>query len=160
MPSGAAQRIDDNGRTLRYNEDYILSSTWTFVAGTTGAIGTHTLFTVTGDVIVSLFGICKTNIDAGGTCTADVGIAGDTAGIIDRIGNFQNVAADETAMHTDQQTSSPTVRFAFAGAAPVADSEDIILTIGSEAVTAGVMTFYCLWRPLSSDGDIKVVTPA
>ena len=40
------------------------------------------------------------------------------------------------------------------------DGADIILTIGSTAVTGGVVDFYCLWRPLSEDGNVSVTTPA
>jgi len=31
---------------------------------------------------------------------------------------------------------------------------DIIETCGTANVTAGVITYYCLWLPLSSDGDV------
>ncbi len=157
MPIGAAHRTDDNGRTISSNEGFILNSKWTFVTGTTGATGAHTLFNVTGDVLVNVFGICKTDLT--GTATFEVGISGATAGIIDQVANATTIDANESIMHTDQQTSSPTVRFAYSGFAPLPE-QDIILTIASTAITAGVIDFYCLWRPLSTDGLVAVTTPA
>ncbi len=159
MPSGAAQELSDNHRAIGFNEHFILSSSWTFVEGTTGAVGAHTLFSVTGDVFVNLFGICKTNMGSGGTATGEVGITGNTAGIIDQVGNLQNVTADQAIMHTDQQSGSPVVRYSFEGQSAIPEG-DIILTIGSLAITAGAIDWYCLWRPISADGNIVAVTPA
>jgi hypothetical protein len=34
----------------------------------------------------------------------------------------------------------------------VANGQDIALTIAGATLTAGIIDFYCLWRPLSADG--------
>ena len=40
------------------------------------------------------------------------------------------------------------------------DGNDVILTIGTADLSAGVVDFYCLWRPLSSGSSVTVTTPA
>jgi hypothetical protein len=32
--------------------------------------------------------------------------------------------------------------------------QDIIETIGATAITAGQLTYYCLWFPISEDGNV------
>jgi len=34
----------------------------------------------------------------------------------------------------------------------IASGQDIIETIGAADITAGALTYYCFWRPLSDDG--------
>ena|SRR3990167_345088 len=150
----AAQDIDANSRTITSNEAFKLESTWTFVTGTTGATGAHTLFTVTGNVLVSVFGVCDTNLT--GAATFEVGVASNVAQLIARIADATTL--DDGDVYVDADTEVG------AGAIPAMqvlnDGTDIILTIGATAVTAGVVDFYCLWRPLSSTGNVTVTTPA
>ena len=51
-----------------------------------------------------------------------------------------------------------------AGAVPamqiINDGLDVLLKITGATLTAGVVDWYCLWRPLSSTGNITVITPA
>ena len=148
------QQVDANRRTITSNEAFVLESTWTFVTGTTGATGAHTLFTVTGNVLVSVFGVCDTSLT--GAATVEVGVTGNTAGLIAQIVNATTL--DDGDVYVDADTAVGV------GSIPVAkvlnDGNDIIMTIGSTAVTAGVVDFYCLWRPLSSGASITVTTPA
>ena len=46
-----------------------------------GTLDPLTLFTVTGDVLVGIYGVCTTLL-AGATATLSVGVAGNTAGLI------------------------------------------------------------------------------
>lgn len=147
-------QIDANRRTITSNEAFVLSSTWTFAAATTGAVGAHTLFTVTGDVTVNVFGICTTDITGSGT--GEVGTTNNTAILI--------AQTTGTAIDTNEvwQNATPTTEV---GAdidisKPVAQSNNILLTIASNTFTAGVVIFYCLWRPLSANASITVTTPA
>lgn len=153
MITSAPQQIDANSRTITSNEAFVLESTWTFVTGTTGATGAHTLFTATDNCLVNVFGICDTSLT--GAATIEVGVAGNTAGLI----------AQATATDLDDgdvwNSDTPTAGVLALGSAKILnDGADIILTIGSTAVTAGVVDFYCLWRPLNNDSDITVTTPA
>lgn len=148
------QQIDDNGRTINSNEACLLKSTWTFVTTTTGATGAHTLFTVTGTVLVNVFGICDTSLT--GAATFEVGTANNTAAIVAQIANATTL--DDGDVYVDADTAAEVA--ALPSVKVINDGADIILTIGSTAVTAGVVDFYCLWRPLSSGSSVTVTTPA
>jgi len=150
----AAQQIDDNYRTITSNEAFKLASTWTFSELTTGATGAHTLFTVTGDVLATVFGVCDTSLV--GAATLEVGVAGNTAQLLAQIANTTTL--DDGDVYVDADTE------AGAGFIPamqvINDGADIIATIGAAAITAGVVDFYCLYRPLSSGSSVTVTIPA
>lgn len=150
----AAQQRDANYRTITNNEAFVLSSTWTFAAATTGAVGAHTLFTVTGDVLVNVFAVCSTDVTGSGT--GEVGVTGNTAALI--------AQTTGTAIDAGEvwQNNTPTtgIGAALGNAKPVTNGLDVILTIGTDTFTAGVVTFYCLYRPLSTGASVSVTTPA
>jgi hypothetical protein len=153
MSVTARQQIDANSRTINSNEAILVPSEWTFVTATTGATGAHTLYTVTGDVMVSVWGACKTNL--AGAATIEVGIAGNTASILAQIADATNLDAGENWVDATPETVS-----AIPGTFLLNNGADVILTIGSTAVTAGVVDFYCAFRPLSSGADVVATTPA
>jgi hypothetical protein len=150
----ASQQIDANFRTVTSNEAFVAESTWTFSELTTGTVDTHTLFTVTGNVLATVFGVCDTSLV--GAATIEVGVAGNTAQLLAQIANATTL--DDGDVYVDADTE------AGAGVIPsmqvINDGADIILTIGAAAVTAGKVDFYCLWRPLSSGSSVSVTTPA
>ena len=150
------QDLDGNGRVIASNEGFKLESTWTFAAATTGAIAAHTLFTVTGNVLLTVFGVCDTTLTSAGAPTIEVGVTGNTAALI-----AQSLGA---SLADGEIWVDATMTRVGVGAVPAMqalnDGNDIILTVGTATVTAGVIDFYCLWRPLSSDGNITVTTPA
>lgn len=150
--SDVIQQIDDNGRTIDNNQACLLRSTWTFVTGTTGATGAHTLFTVTGAVAISVFGRCTVNL--AGASTHEVGVAGNTAQLLAQIADTTTLDAGDVYVDADTEVG--------AGVIPVSQivTSDVILTIGSTATTAGAVEYFCLWRPLSSGSSVTVTTPA
>lgn len=154
MAISASQQIDANRRTITSNESFLSSSEWTFVGNATGDVGAHTLFTVTGDVLISVMATCQTSLT--GAATIEVGVTGNTAGLLAQIADATTLDAGEV-WATDTATvgviAIPTTKI-------LAGGLDVILTIGSTDLTGGVVTFYCTWRPLSSDGDVIVTTPA
>jgi hypothetical protein len=120
----------------------------TYVAGTTGALGATTLFTVTGTVAIRMFAVCSTLLDqTGATATLEVGIVGNTAAII----------AQSNATTIDEGeiwygTNPPTV-----GVLPgqlILAGTNIVQTIAGNTVKEGVLTYYCLWYPISSNGNV------
>jgi len=120
----------------------------TYVTATTGATGATTLFTVTGAVIVKVFGICGTTIEGAGTL--EVGISGDTARILAQIADATDLVADEIYLD-----ATPTLQVeALPAQLIISNAQDIIQTIGSTALTAGQIDWYCLWTPLSTDGNV------
>lgn len=153
--TSAITDLDANSRSISSNEAMRLSSEWTFVENLTGDQGAHTLFTVTGDVIVNLIAVCSTNIAGAGTMEA--GVAGNTAEILPQIADATDLdAGDVWTIDSSPGAGAQALRATRA----VGGGVDIILTIGTADLTAGVVTFYCLWRPLSSDGNVTVTTPA
>lgn len=118
-----------------------------FVAGTTGAIGTTTLFSVTGTVAVNVYGLCTA--DLAGTGTIAIGVAGSTAALCDQ----------QTATSIDNHEVWHDAVLAVGGA--VAGhwhiiNQDIIQTVASNTVTGGTIIYYCNWVPVSSDGNLIV----
>lgn len=154
MSLEASQQIDSNYKTVNSNDAYLAESTWTFVEATTGATGAHTLFTVTGNVLVRVWGICDTNIAGAGT--VEVGVVGNTAGLIAQIADAENLDDGDNWVDATPEVGVS----ALPGTFIVNDGADIILTIGTTALTGGVVDFYCLWRPLSSGASVTVTTPA
>lgn len=152
----AAIDRDANRQVISSNEAFKLESTWTFVAGTTGAVGAHTLFTVTGNVLLTIFGVCDTTLTSGGAATIEVGVTGNTAALI--------AQGTGTSLADGEIWVDGTLTRVGVGAVPAMqvlnDGNDVILTIGTATLTAGAIDFYCLWRPLSSDADVTVTTPA
>ena len=147
---------DANRNIISSNEQFRLESTWTFVASTTGAVAAHTLFTVTGNVLVTVFGICDTTIASGGAPTFEVGVTGNTAALIAQT-TAKNIAdGDIWVDSTDTRVGVGAVP----GMQVLNDGNDIILTINTATLTGGVIDFYCLWRPLDSTGNVTVTTPA
>lgn len=122
----------------------------TYVGATTGATGATTLFTVTGAVAVRVFGICGTTIVGAGTL--EVGISGDTARILAQIADATDLAINEIYLD-----ATPTLQIeALPSELIISNGQDIIQTIGTTALTAGQITYYCLWTPLSTNGNVVV----
>jgi hypothetical protein len=154
MKYAAVQDRDGNYVPIPSNEAFKLESTWTFVTSTTGATGAHTLFTVTGNNLVQVFGIVDTDLT--GAATLEVGVAGNTAGLLAQTANATTLDDGEIYVDATSATGVETLPGTFI----INDGADILMTIGSTAITGGVIDFYCLWRPLSSDGNITVTTPS
>jgi len=145
---------DANHQVFDSNEAFLLIAPWTFVTATTGATGAHTLFTVTGDILATVFGVCTVNL--AGAATLEVGVASNTAQLLAQIANTTTLDAGDVYVDADTEVG--------AGVIPhpqiVGGGADIIATIGSTAITAGQVNFYLLYRPLSSDAAVSVTTPA
>lgn len=150
----AVQQLDRNSRTISSNESLQTSSTWTFAALTTGAVTFHTIFTVTGNILASVWAVCSTDVT--GTGTGEVGTANNTAVFI--------AQTTGTAIDANEvwQNATPTaeVGAVISTPKPVTGGADIGLTIGTGTLTGGVVTFYCQWRPMSNTDTLTVATPA
>lgn len=115
-----------------------------------------TLFTVDGDVLCRVFATVQTLLTStSNNGTLAVGVTGATT-----------VFLPTTTMDGSQfpagsvwMDSTPTVKAEVLAATPlnwaiVAGGADIIATIATNSATAGAMTFYCQYIPLSLDGRI------
>ncbi len=151
----AALDRDANRQIISSNEAFSLTSEWTFVNPGTGAAGSHTLFTVTGDVLVTIFGSCTTNMDGAGA-DFEVGVTSNTAGLIAQIADVEDLDAGD--IYQDATPEVGTV--ALPSSRIIVGGLDILLKITNADITAGVVDWYLLWRPLSSDANITVTVPA
>lgn len=120
--------------------------TFTGAAGA-GAQGTIPLFTVTGTVQLYFFGVCNTDL-VGASATLSAGVSGVETGLV----------GSTTATNIDSGTvwgdSSPAAVDPMPTSKIIGAGQDIILTVGTADITAGAMTYYCLWTPISEDGNI------
>ena len=121
----------------------------TYAAGTTGAVGATTLFTVTGVVAVRIFAVAS-GTDLTGSGTLEVGISGNTAALLAQVAA---TALDVGEVWTDNAPSTVEALPAL----QILSGTNIIQTIATDTVTAGTLTYYCAWFPLSQSAG---VTPA
>ena len=139
----------------------------TFLGGTTdawgddgGALDGGAIYTVTGVVRVRVFAECTTLL-AGGA-TIEVGVSSQTAIFLPQETDTQidagelwfNNATPATTFILGQEEDA-------VGNLPeyVLNGNDIILTVsGGNDVDSGVLDFYCLWVPWSSDGSVAKTT--
>ena len=118
----------------------------------TGAQAAYTVFTVTGDVVVQIFGLCQILMDSGGAATIELGIAGNTATLI-----AQTTATDLDAYETWQDATpeaNPGAVSLDSRGFAIANGADIILTVGAADLTAGDVDFICRWWPISTNGNV------
>ena len=156
MKAVSAMDRDANRGLITSNEAFLLESSWTFVATTTGSVAAHTLFTVTDNCLVSVFGVCDTTLTSGGANTIEVGVTGNTAALI-----AQSVGASLADGEIWVDATMTRIGVGLVPAMQVLnDGNDIILTVGTATLTAGKIDFYCLWRPLNSSSNITATTPA
>ena len=113
-------------------------------------------------VLIKIIAVCTTLLDSDGAATLSLGISGDTA-------IFLPV---ETATQIDAGqlwvNDASNVTYIIAGEEAAAidnipeyllNGNDLILTIaGAANVTAGVLDFYALWKPISDDGSVVATT--
>ena len=118
----------------------------------TGAAGAFTIFTVTGDVVVQVFGLCQVLMDSGGAAKIELGIAGNTASLI-----AQTTATDLDAYEAWQDAGpepNPCPVSLDSRGFVIANGADIILTVSAADLTVGDVDFVCRWWPISTNGNV------
>ena len=130
-----------------------------FVGGTTDARGdkdgtnaAFTLYTVTGDVLVRIFGVCTTAIT--GAATLEVGVAGNTASLIAQIAAATDLIASEIWLDATPTILGVDLLSNVLGPYIIVNGLNIIETVASADITAGQVHYICLWSPLSRDGNV------
>ena len=127
----------------------------TFAGGTTNDIGDFdgtgnpaTLFTVTGTVMMKLFATVDTTLQ-GATATIAVGTALSTAGLIASttatllaVNEIWHDATPDSSIELTSVATEKIVR------------QNVIQTVGTANITAGAITYHCIWKPISLDGNV------
>lgn len=134
-----------------------------FAGGTSNARGDKDgskavmpLFKVTGTVLVRIFGICTATLVGAGTI--EVGVAGNTAGLIAQIANATDLATGEI-----WNDATPTEVIAgllsnVLGPYIVSGGNSTVTIdekVGSADITAGGLHYLLMWRPISPDGNVE-----
>jgi len=126
-----------------------VSNDLTFVAATSGAIASKEIFTVTGIVVLTVFGVCSDTLTSGAVPTIEVGTATTTTRIIGAAAGLSidqyDVFVDETAIGESEEPTSEITWVLTYG-------DDIVYRIRDATITGGTIVWYCLWYPLSDDG--------
>ena len=130
--------------------------TWRIASKTitlgTGAVPvTENLFAVTGEVEASCFGFIGTAVTAVGALTLELGVTGSTATLTAITAKAQLAinrfwTDTTTAVGADTQTDPVLISAA-----------NILHVIRDSDATAGAITYYCKWRPISTDGNVVAV---
>lgn len=115
----------------------------------TGAVPvTEALFTVTGEVELYIVGYIDAAVTSGGALTLEVGVPSATAGLI------AQTAVGNLLINLLWIDATPGVLVSKPSEKIIANGGDISHIIKTATATAGAITYYCWWRPLSSDGDV------
>jgi hypothetical protein len=112
--------------------------------------GTLSLFTVTGDVIVRIVPICKTNLASAAAGTIELGVSADTDAMI------AATTATDLAANEIWNDASPTTSIEAESVSRdyiISNGDDVILTLSAQ-IDSGVIAFYCYWAALSADGAV------
>lgn len=131
--------------------DNALEKSITYIAASTGAVGSTTLCNVTGTVALSIFGICEITNTITAGATIEVGTAISTAGLI------ALTAGDAIAVNEIWHDATPdsSIELTSVISHKIVTS-DIIQKITTNTITAGVMTYYIRWAPISQDGNVVI----
>ena len=165
QPTGSFSR--DANRVPIWTDGIITKRTITFAGATAdawgndgGALDDSANFTVTGLVFAQLIAECTTSL-TGASATLEVGITGDTAIFMPTETSTQidtgqiwfNDAANAAYGIIGGETAA-------AGNLPeyALNGNDIILTAKTADTETGVLDFFCIWRPISDDGDVVATT--
>ena len=120
----------------------------------TGGHAAYTIFTVTGDILLAIVGLCQIALTSGGGDTIELGISGNTAVLI-----AQATGTDLDQYETWQDVgpeANPGIIDLFGGSRQfvIANGADVIFTIGGGDLTAGDIDFHAFWMPRSLDGGL------
>jgi hypothetical protein len=109
------------------------------------------VFTVTGDVVMAVVGIVKTALTTSDAITAELGVAGATTAFIAQVADATGLAQHEI-WHDATPDATIEAESVWSDKI-VSNGQDVILTT-TGTVTAGAITFYCRYYPLSTDGAV------
>jgi len=112
----------------------------------------QSLFTVTGEVLVGVYGVCTTLLASAGGATIGVGTADNANGIIPST-TATDIDADEVWVDSSPSTDLISVDELIYYI--VTNGNNLVeTTANSQDITAGQIYYVCLWRPLSEGATL------
>lgn len=127
--------------------NYVARTTVAFSELTTGAIGNHDIFTVSGAIHAVVVGYC-TELLTGASATISVGTDGVVAGLI-ALTNAVDIDADEMWFDTGPSECEANSSI---GGAWVCDN--ISYDVLTDTIDDGTVEFVCFWTPVSADATV------
>lgn len=106
------------------------------------------LFTVTGTVLMKLFATVDTTL-VGASATIGVGTALSSVALIAST-TATNCAANEI---WHDATPDASVELSTIATEKIV-RQNVIQTIATANITAGKLTYHCIWKPISNDGNV------
>lgn len=150
---------DDNQNPIQLAEGMTITKTITFDGGTVNGIGDEngtndpfTIFTVTGTILAKVFGVCTTDL-VGVSATVEIGLTGNTAGLIAQSTATAIDASD--IWHSATITDVGETVYTDVTQRIIGNGLDIIGTVGTANITAGVIDFFCIYVPLSEGALVE-----
>lgn len=125
----------------------VVSKTYTF---NNDAAGAKNIFTVTGDVIVRIIPVVTTDVVPGSAANIKLGHVGDTGSMI---AYTDATTLDARRIWIDTSCDSECEALSSMRDYIITDGNDVQIEISAQ-VNSGAILFYCIWTPLSSDGNV------
>lgn len=120
-----------------------------------GTKATMKIFDVTGTVLVRIFGIVTTTLVGAGTL--EVGVTGNTAGLIAQVADATTLAAGDIYLSATSTPLGARLLSDVLGPYIVANGLDINEKSGTADITAGQIYYICFWQPLSEGAVVTGV---
>lgn len=143
--------VGQDFKEARLFGQYVTRKQVEFATGTTGAVGNHDIFTVTGAAHVVVVAYCTEDL-AGATATISVGTDGVVAGLIP-LTTATNI--DTGMVWFGDNAPSECEAIASMGGAFLCDN--ISYDILTAPIDDGTLTFTCFWTPLIPTASIVPV---
>lgn len=153
---------DGGGVPLPSLDDFFttVATPGAFDGGTADARGDHdgtsdptTLFNVTGDVLVRMYGVVTVTLV--GAATIEVGVTGNTAELLAQVADASTMAAGDIWVDGTVDDVRAAAFGDVKASTLVVDGSNIIETIGSANITAGNIRYVCLWRPVTEGSRVE-----
>ena len=136
----------------------LLRGTVTFVAGTTGAIAQHVVFSISGMVAFGFYARNQDDLTSGGASTISHGNAGAVTALGAATTATTITGGDFLAPGSTTWAEAAT--FGTVGAAGllthVSTDEDITANILTATITDGIMEYYLFWVPLQRGATVAL----
>lgn len=156
--AGMVALVDPN--YISYDAPRILIETTSAMTNANGyaAADDPAIFTVTGSILARVFAIVGTAVTSTSADTLELGVAGDTACLLVQADADGVAFAQNDCWTLDQEPDTPSAVLTTDWVV-IPNSLDIALTINDHDLTAGVVTFYLMWIPLSPDAAVVGAAP-